>query len=144
MLNTEPKDVQLIVLTACFNHKQEMLLLQRKQDVHCAGLWSLPGGKLEADELPLQAAVRELREETGLQGKRWRHLGKTSYVYDACALNFIIFVCQCDDTTHFEPESEHRWVKRNQLNAYPMPPANQKIIAMLDMREMDEYLQGEL
>lgn len=29
--------------------------------------WSLPGGKIEGNEWPAQAAVRELIEETGLQ-----------------------------------------------------------------------------
>ena len=40
-----------------------MLLLQRRSD---NGRWGLPGGLLELDETFAQAALREIREETGL------------------------------------------------------------------------------
>lgn len=33
------------------------------------GLWLAPGGHLEADELPHEAAVREVREETGIDAR---------------------------------------------------------------------------
>jgi len=138
----QAQHIQLIALIACFNQKQEVLLLKRKQDAHCAGLWSLPGGKVGADELPLQAAVRELHEETGLKGKRWRHLGKTSHQYDTCHLNFMVFVCQCDDVTNFQPESEAVWVGLCDLNHYPMPEANAKVLPMLQLLEVQDYLKG--
>jgi ADP-ribose pyrophosphatase len=36
---------------------------------------ALPGGMLEPDELPLEAAKRELKEETGYQSDHWISLG---------------------------------------------------------------------
>lgn len=44
-------------------HEGRVLLLMHKQ----LGLWLPPGGHIERDELPQDAAVREAREETGLE-----------------------------------------------------------------------------
>jgi ADP-ribose pyrophosphatase len=37
-------------------------------------LWELPAGRLDPGETPLQAAKRELIEETGYRAKRWTRL----------------------------------------------------------------------
>lgn len=42
-----------------------LLLIRRAHDPS-AGLWSVPGGRVEDGESDAQAVVRELREETGL------------------------------------------------------------------------------
>jgi 8-oxo-dGTP diphosphatase len=42
------------------------LLLIRRRNEPGAGLWSLPGGRIEAGETDQQAVVREVREETSL------------------------------------------------------------------------------
>jgi len=42
--------------------------------------WTLPKGKLEARETAERAAVREVEEETGLQVRILRPLGRTAYV----------------------------------------------------------------
>jgi 8-oxo-dGTP pyrophosphatase MutT (NUDIX family) len=38
-------------------------------------LWEIPAGKLDAGEAPSVCAVRELKEETGVQASRWTSLG---------------------------------------------------------------------
>jgi len=56
----------LLILTAagaCIRDKAGRILLLRRAD----GLWSVPGGGIEPGERLDQAAVREVREETGLE-----------------------------------------------------------------------------
>lgn len=42
--------------------RDEQILFVRKHKAK----WNLPGGRVEADETPLQAAMREMAEETGV------------------------------------------------------------------------------
>lgn len=45
----------------------KFLVIRRSQtDRKWPGVWEFPGGKIEENESPLEAAVRETREETGL------------------------------------------------------------------------------
>lgn len=46
--------------------RDSRLLLIKRHDI---GLWAVPGGMVEVGETLTQAALRELREETGLNGK---------------------------------------------------------------------------
>jgi len=50
------------------NGRGEVLLVKRAVEP-ARGQWSLPGGFREGNETPREGAKRELREETGLEGK---------------------------------------------------------------------------
>ena len=55
-------------IVVILNEKDELLVLKRPHFVKWApNQWGLPGAKIEPDETPLQAAVREGREETTLE-----------------------------------------------------------------------------
>jgi 8-oxo-dGTP diphosphatase len=52
----------------CFNAAGEVLLIQRGTPPR-QGEWSIPGGKLEWGETARAAALRELKEETGVDAE---------------------------------------------------------------------------
>lgn len=54
-----------------------VLLVQRSVDPKI-GQWCLPGGFMELGETPADTAIRELAEETGLQGEVGRLVGADS------------------------------------------------------------------
>lgn len=45
----------------------EILLLQRQDGKPAARSWCVPGGKIAPDEMPVDALLRELFEETGIE-----------------------------------------------------------------------------
>lgn len=60
--NFKPK----IEVAALFiEHENRILLLHRQETKSQGNLWGIPGGKLDKGETPLQAVLREIKEETG-------------------------------------------------------------------------------
>src|SRR5947209_1814980 len=45
-------------------------------------VWALPKGHPDGDETPLEAAAREVREETGVEVKPIEELGEIQYTYE--------------------------------------------------------------
>jgi ADP-ribose pyrophosphatase YjhB (NUDIX family) len=73
-----PLPVAAIVM---LNDSREVLLVQRRREPQ-QGMWCLPIGFAELDETIAEAALRELREEAGVQGRVLQMLDVDSYKSD--------------------------------------------------------------
>jgi ADP-ribose pyrophosphatase YjhB (NUDIX family) len=65
-VRSDEKPSPTVCAGAVIRDGEGRLLLVRRGRPPSAGLWSVPGGRVEVGETPAQAAVREVREETGL------------------------------------------------------------------------------
>ncbi|MBU0644405.1 MAG: 8-oxo-dGTP diphosphatase MutT [Alphaproteobacteria bacterium] len=111
-----------------------VLLAQRPEGKSMAGLWEFPGGKVEPDETPEAALVRELHEELGIE--TWNSclapLTFASHSYDDFHLMMPLFACRkWNGIPHPREGQVLKWVKVSELRDYPMPPADIPLIPML-------------
>ncbi|MFD8015511.1 NUDIX hydrolase, partial [Streptomyces sp. NPDC059762] len=82
MTGTAPVRVRARVSAYALVVREGRMLLTRLSDaspVFAPGLWHLPGGGVDPGEQPVEALVRELREETGLEAAGVRLLDARSY-----------------------------------------------------------------
>ncbi len=109
-----------------------VLVAQRAPDDTFGGLWEFPGGKIEGDERPAEAARRELLEECGLIAGRLVALGEWSWEMPRRELRFHLFLAP-DATGEVVTESgaDHRWIEPDALDALEMPPVNARMFDVI-------------
>ena len=131
-----------VVAAALIRADGHVLMQRRKLRKAHGGLWEFPGGKLENDETPEAAVIREIAEELGV-------------VVESGNILPLSFASSCAETASkpvllllyttrlwqgapaaLEPGTHVRWVSAQELLALPMPPLDiplaQALIPMLE------------
>ena len=129
-----PKRITLVVACALVDEDNRVLIAKRPVDRHMGGLWEFPGGKVEENETPEEAVIRELAEELGIDVTQscLAPLTFASHDYDNFHLLMPLYICrQWNGEVEAKEGQELAWVRPNRLSGYEMPPADEPLIAML-------------
>jgi A/G-specific adenine glycosylase len=126
---------QVIGVGVVLDQAGRVLIDQRLEEGLLGGLWEFPGGKQEPEEPIASTILRELREELAIEVEVGEELISLDHAYSHKRLRFVVHLCRW---LSGEPQplasQQVRWVHPAELEAYPFPAANARIIAALQAR----------
>lgn len=100
-------------------HPGEILLVRQYRHPVAVSLWEIPAGTSEPGETPLEAARRELREETGYAAGRLKKIGSFWMTPGFCSEVMHIFAAS--ELTAGTPEFDED--ERIEIGAFSIPTA---------------------
>jgi 8-oxo-dGTP diphosphatase len=109
------------------------LVQRRPQGKARAGLWELPGGKVEPGESDLSALARECREELAVEIQVGQRSWSTSHDYDDLTVDLIVYHAHmaADAAPLARDAAEIRWVEPRDLRDLRFCPADVPLVEEL-------------
>ena len=118
-----------VAVGVLINANDEVLIARRTSNQVLAGYWEFPGGKLEANERPESALVREFQEEVGVTPLVFEPIKEIVHRYTHNLVHLHVFkITEFDGIAENREWQQLRWVKRPELGQYQFPEANQAIL----------------
>ncbi|MCA1814762.1 MAG: NUDIX domain-containing protein [Halobacteriales archaeon] len=106
------------------------VLLQRRLRAPGAGLWELPGGKVQPGEGPEDAARREAREELGVDVRIVRALGVHEHQYPG-GPHVRLHAFLAEAVGEVAPHEARRWVPLPELPGLDVLAGTRPILGAL-------------
>ncbi len=114
-----------------------VLLAERPSGKPVPGHWEFPGGKFEADENSVQALVREIHEEIGIDIDTAYPWLTREYAYpDKCVRLHFHRVTAWHGVPHGREGQRISWEDPRAIRVGPLLPANHKVVAALCLPSM--------
>lgn len=123
-----------VVIGVIQNDNDEVLVSRRTANTHLPNLLEFPGGKIEGDELPIDALKREFTEELGIQVLEAKPLIQIPFTYSDRAVLLDVFCIQNYAGEIIANEGQELfWQSIDFLNDADFPAANVGIIRALKL-----------
>ena len=121
----------------CYLIKNDKIVVTKYNEPNKkAGYYEIPGGKIEAGELPEQTAIREMQEETGIIVKKLKNKGNLIIEYPDRKFEFVVFLANTyqGEPKQFE-DNTSEWLDINELLK------KEKSLASIQLLQK-EYING--
>lgn len=120
----------MIVTAAAIIEDGRLLIARRMEGERTAGLWELPGGKVEPGETPEDCLRRELLEELGIDAEIGEIIGESAISTAKVPMTLKAYLARI---VNGEPlarvHSELRFVSAGELEDFSFCPADVPLIA---------------
>ncbi len=127
------------------NEAGEFLSCLRPPGKHLAGLWEFPGGKIDADESPEQALIRELDEELALEIQVVKPLRPVIWHYESLTIRLTPFHCHIvSGHLQLRAHTACRWLSPDDFGDLPWAAADLPILAEIRSRAGGASLHGHV
>ena len=137
IINAMAKSV-IHVVAAVIEEDSRYLIVQRQLSAVLPLLWEFPGGRVEMNESPEQALVREVAWRIGVHIDIVEKLGEHLHSYEHYDVQLTMFAGRIPDGQQPRPTNVNdlRWVASKQLTDYEFPPADETTMnKLLGFRE---------
>jgi len=107
-----------VVAAVIINSNRQILCTQRAASIHnyTSWKWEFPGGKIEPNETPEDAIVREIGEELHMQIAIKKTLCTVHHSYPDFDITMQAFACeQTSNTFQLTEHNDFAWLKANEL-----------------------------
>jgi len=119
---------------AVVEFQRQFLIGIRDADTPLAGFHEFPGGKCQTEEAADACAVRECREETGLEVIALKELLYQEHSYEHADVKLYFWLCRpvagSEDLTDRDLQGFH-WFPAERLSELRFPEANARLIELL-------------
>ena len=131
------REIPPIGVFAIVVQRGEILLIKRGIHPH-KGFWCPPGGVIDEGESPEEAAVRENKEETGIEVDVVSFLGVVIGPISGRTHNVYLCKKEGGRLSSDSPEVEEGgWVPFTDLHMYRIPKFIIEFLAMMDLQELE-------
>lgn len=133
MKNVDDVKKKTVNVVAAVIKRGDMIFATQRGYGDLKGGWEFPGGKIEEEESPEAALVREIKEELDTEISVDKFLHTIEYDYPSFHLSMRCYLCSVvSGDLNLKEHEAARWLTKETLNSVEWLPADVELIPMIN------------